>query len=93
MPGESATDFVVRDDFSCFGVPQALFNEGGVVGVHVEILIDGFVEDVAAVAVLCVGEFVDSLEFGRWRAEADRFDFWRDHNAINYTVRQHIICA
>jgi hypothetical protein len=39
-----ADDLLMRDDFACFGIPQALFDKTGVVILQVEIRVDGSID-------------------------------------------------
>jgi hypothetical protein len=60
---QPAADLFMGDGLALFGIAQALFDETGVVVLHVEILIDSFVENIAAITMLRARQLVDLLQF------------------------------
>jgi hypothetical protein len=69
----------VGDDFSPFGIAQALNDKAGMVVLHVQILIDSLVEDVAPIAMLRACKFVDRLKLGGLGPETNGFDLCGCH--------------
>lgn len=77
-------DLFMRDDRARFGIAQALFDQTGVVILQVEILIDSFVENIAAITMLRARQFVDLLQLRGGGPETDRFDLCGGHNTRDY---------
>jgi len=75
----------MRDDLARFRIAQALFNEIGVVILQVQILVDGFVENVAAITMLRAGQLIDLLNLRGGGPEADGFRVRGHHNTRNYS--------
>jgi hypothetical protein len=62
---QPAGDHFMGDGFALFRIAQPLFDETGVVVLQVEILVDSFVENVAAITLLGARQLVDLLQFQR----------------------------
>jgi hypothetical protein len=68
---KAATDLFVRHKFTGVGLAYPLFDQGDVVLVQREVLIDGFVQDEAAVALLEGGEGIEGFDLVARGAEGD----------------------
>jgi hypothetical protein len=68
---KAATDLFVRYKFTGIGLAYPLFDQGDVVLVQRKVLVHGFVEDEAAVALLERGEGVEGFDLVAGGAEGD----------------------
>jgi hypothetical protein len=68
---KAPTHLIVRCKFTGVGLTYTFFDQGDVVLVQSEVLIDGFVEDEAAVALLERGEGIEGFDLVAGGAEGD----------------------